>query len=190
MIGTTNYEDFKNTLYKSLSNKMIQLSKDSLYRSRLPNDIQYIKSESFTVDYGHPIDWELVGKTGVYGFIIGILTKESNVSDDMTENNYYPPIVTQTLASISPEYSYSQIAIVLVIGDLNSQLENWLQDWKDDNRYFRRILIEIPENRDIDDISENIFSTCFTPWRSIKLINKSDATVENDLTVQVFEEEE
>lgn len=177
-------EEFVKNLYKILSHKMTMLSNDSHYYSNLPSDIQYISSEETVFNYGHPISWELFGKMGIHGFIIGVLTKDSHVSDDMSENNYYPPIVTQTLSSISPEYSYSQIAIVLVLGDIESTVDTWLKDWKDDNRYFRKILLYIPTAMDINTISEKIIGSCFTPWRSIKLIK------EDKETANVFEEEE
>jgi len=178
MIREGNYDEFTRNLYKGITEQFITISNDSNYHSKLPSEIQYIESDMNTYDYGHPINWVLYGKTGIHGFIIGIITEENQVFDDMSENNYYPPIITQTLSSISPEYSYSQLAIVLVKGKIDTEVDKWLKGWRDDNRYFRKVLLDISEEMDEKLISEKIVNSCFNPWYSIKL-TESDKGVAN-----------
>ncbi|SFB37679.1 hypothetical protein SAMN04488072_12122 [Lentibacillus halodurans] len=168
MVQEDKYGGFTRSLYNSIKDQFTLVSNDSNYHSKLPSEVEFIESDIDTYNYGHPINWILYGKTGIHGFIIGIITGKNQVYDDMSENNYYPPIITQTLSSISPEYSYSQLAIVLVKGNVTPEVNTWLKNWKDDNRYFRKILLELPEDMDIKNTAEKVVNTCFNPWYSIK----------------------
>ncbi|MFB4166871.1 hypothetical protein [Virgibacillus sp. JSM 102003] len=184
MVKEDKYEDFTSELYKGISKQFTSVSNDPKYHSELPSEIEYIKVETNTFDYGHPINWVLYGKTGIHGFIIGIITGENQVYDDMSENNYYPPIITQTLSSISPEYSYSQLAIVLVKEEISPEVDTWLKNWRDDNRYFRKVLLDLSDEMDIKNIAEKVVNNCFNPWYSIKL-TRNDNGIAN-----LFEEDE
>ncbi|MEW9502160.1 hypothetical protein [Jeotgalibacillus marinus] len=184
MVKEDKYEDFPSELYKGIKKQFNLVSNDSNYHSKLPSEIEYIKPDTNTYEYGHPIDWFFYGKIGVHGFIIGIITSENEAYDDMSESNYYPPIITQTLASISPEYSYSQLAIVLVKGKISSEVDTWLKNWRDDNRYFRKVLVGLSEEMSINNIVEKVVNTCFNPWYSIKLTRNDNGIV------NLFEEDE
>lgn len=138
------------------------------YSIRLPFKLNNITNSEKLPSYGNPINWIISGVSGMNAFIIGDIFNNNQEIEDLSEKNFYPPLLTSELNKLGEEYMYSQIAIVLLIEVSNENLHKWLNEWRDDPRYFRKIIIHISENETPLEIAKKITGTFLNPWNSIK----------------------
>src|SRR5699024_11193056 len=139
MIREGNYDEFTRNLYKGITEQFITISNDSNYHSKLPSEIQYIESDMNTYDYGHPINWVLYGKTGIHGFIIGIITEENQVFDDMSENNYYPPTIPKHFFTSIQNIVISKFELFQLKEKLTMKETKCLKGWNNENRTSKKV---------------------------------------------------
>lgn len=156
------------SLYNEIEEQFDKNKSHDTYTKELPYHINIIANNKDFPSYGNPIEWCLSGVAGVNAFIIGDVFEESDLLEDLSEKNFFPPLLTKELNALGEEYMYSQIAIVLMSEEVNERTQSWLNQWRDDPRYFRKILISVLANETPEDISRNITETFLTPWNSIK----------------------
>jgi hypothetical protein len=182
--------NFSQKLLKKISVRLDHVSENYENIRELPKYIKLIDSKSYKnpSEYGHPIEWLLMGCAGIHAFMIGRVLIHSDMKENSSEQNFYPPIITQNFAHIGMEYTYSQVAIVIVSNKIEECTYNWLKSWCDDHRYFRKVMVSGYEANDIEGISRYIVERLFFPWNSIKSysndkierINLFDSEEDND----------
>ncbi|RKL64860.1 hypothetical protein CR203_24030 [Salipaludibacillus neizhouensis] len=174
MINKINSQELIDSLCELISSE--NEKNGEFYTTILPSKIQALEGKR-TPEFGHPVNWMISGFAGNHAFVIGDLSSDNIVKDDLTEQNYYPPILTQALASLGSEYVYSQLAIVLLSDDVDVTTLNWVYEWKDDPRYFRKIIVPITGGDKIKNIANQIVGNILFPWSSIKSSLLSDTTI-------------
>lgn len=180
--------NLKELLLEEICLEIENLNAENSYHSKLPQSIQLIKKEeeyNNLLVYEHPIDWLLAGYIGVHAFLIGKAINTKKNIKNLSEQNYYPPVVTQNLATQGAEYVYSQIAVVLVEEEIDESISSWLDGWKDDPRYFRKVIVPISINSELKEIANYIIGRVFYPWNSIKSYSDS-----KDDKLEIFDLEE
>lgn len=184
MLNDEKYQHLISGLYEAISSNFEDEKNNKIYSTQLPNKIQVVKEEE-SFNFGHPIKWMFSGYAGNHAFVIGDVFGVNSVQDDHTEQNYYPPILTQTLASLGSEYVYSQLAIVLLEEDASEETVNWLNEWCDDPRYFRKVLVQISSDDETKMVGKQIVENILFPWNSIK-----SSPLSNTVIAEVFNDEE
>ncbi|STO09270.1 hypothetical protein [Exiguobacterium aurantiacum] len=166
------------SLYKDISEKFSENKYKKTYSKELPFQLKKIVNKEELPDYGNPIKWIFSGVAGVNAFIVGDIFEDNNLLEDLSEKNFYPPLLTKELNALGEEYMYSQIAIILVSQEVSEKTQSWLNQWRDDPRYFRKILITVSTNETPEDIGRNIRETFLTPWDSIKSSELNESPLE------------
>lgn len=182
-------QQFVNELFEGISTEFQYREENNIYTTQLPNKLQLVEDEQLGMLHGHPIKWILSGNSGIHAFIIGTLTNLYKLEDIHSEQNFYPPILTHTLASLGSEYIYSQIAIVIIQEDAPEKTLNWLNNWRDDPRYFRKIIFSTSKNERLKLVAKQIVENVLFPWNSIKLSSKLTEVDFSDIFNDEEEEE-
>lgn len=163
--------EYVNSLYNALDREIKNKYKETRdYSTDLPSSLKIIESSYFTKSpetENHPIKWILVGKTGVHAFAVGI-AQNIIISEIASDQDYYPSVITQSLASVGAEYAYSQIAIVIGDNNINNTTAKWISSWVDDNRYFRKVYLNFDNLNNINILSKRIVNSTLLPWGAIK----------------------
>lgn len=173
-----NRQSWIESLYNEINEEFNKTNNLDTYSKELPYYLNIIKNNKDFPSYGNPIEWCLSGVSGVNAFIVGDVFENSDLLEDLSEKNFFPPLLTKELNALGEEYMYSQIAIVLTGENIDKKTRSWLNQWRDDPRYFRKILVSITVNDAPKDISRKITETFLSPWNSIKSLELDEGIME------------